>query len=257
MKAEHHALRLLRRWHARLGVLALIFFVLLAVSGILLNHGRAFGLEGRKLHLAWLARWYGLGADPLVRIFQAGGHVLAWGNGTWLLDGAVIAEDAPPPVGMIELAGALYIALPDAILVYTSDRRLVEKIPAVALPAKSLTAIGVVAGEIGLRARGEVFASADSVSWRRRAAVNVAWSASQPASTALQHALAPQLTPAVPLLRLLSDIHSGRILGTPGPLIVDALGLLLIALGFSGAWVFLRSLHRGHVAPRAHGAPHR
>lgn len=258
MKSAHYALRLLRRWHARLGVLAVIFFVLLAVSGIVLNHGGTFGLDGRKLHVAWLARWYGLKTDPLLRIFQAGSHVLAWGNGTWLLDGAVIAEDAAPPIGMVELPGALYIASADTILVYTNDHRLVEKIPAVALPATPITAIGVAEGEIELRARGEIFASADSVLWARRSGSNVAWSVGRPAPASLQHILAAQLTPAVPVLQLISDIHSGRVLGKRGPLLVDALGLLLITLGLSGAWVFLQSLsHRGHVAHRDHDPTHR
>jgi hypothetical protein len=50
--------------------------------------------------------------------------------------------------------------------------------------------------------------------------------------------------PGISLERLLADLHSGRILGREGPLLVDLLGLALAALGLSGTWVFARSPRR-------------
>src|SRR5438445_184683 len=40
-------LRLLRRWHARIGFAAMLFFLILAVTGLALNHGPDLGLDGR------------------------------------------------------------------------------------------------------------------------------------------------------------------------------------------------------------------
>ncbi len=244
MKGKHYALRLLRRWHARFGVLAIVFFLLLAVSGIALNHGSELRLEGRKVHVAWLARWYGLKTEPPSGIYQTGNHILAWGNGLWLLDGKIIAEDISPPVGMIEASGIVYIATVDTLFAYTADHRLIEKIPASVLPAVPISAIGIKDKQVELRTGAEVFASADSLSWKRAPADKVAWSAAQPISPSLQHNLAALLVPGIPLSKLVSDIHSGRVFGKYGTLAVDALGLLLVILGLSGAWVFLRSRHR-------------
>src|SRR5260221_13933957 len=53
-------LRLLRRWHARIGFSAMLFFLILAVTGLILNHGEGLGLDGRYVHAGWLARWYGI-----------------------------------------------------------------------------------------------------------------------------------------------------------------------------------------------------
>ena len=50
-------LRLLRRWHARIGFAAMLFFLILAVSGLALNHGQGLGLDGRFVHAEWLARY--------------------------------------------------------------------------------------------------------------------------------------------------------------------------------------------------------
>jgi len=247
MRGKHYALRLLRRWHARFGVFAIVFFLLLAVSGIALNHASELRLEGRKVHVAWLARWYGLKTDPPSGIYRAGDHILAWGNGMWLLDMKIIAENMPPPVGMIEASGVVYIATVDTLFAYTSDHRLIEKIPASALPAVPISAIGIKDKRVELRAGAEVFASADSLSWKRAPADKVAWSTAQPIPPSLQHNLAALLVPEIPLSKLISDIHSGRVFGKYGTLVVDALGLLLIILGLSGAWVFLRSRHRHQV----------
>lgn len=244
MKSGHHALRWLRRWHARLGVFAIVFFLLLTISGIALNHSGALHLDGRKLHVAWLARWYGLKTDPPSAIYRTDDHVLAWGNGMWLLDGAIIAENSPPPVGMIELSDAIYIASPETILALAPDHRLIEKIPAAALPAVPIGAIGLENGWLKLRTRAGIFESADSISWKSAPSGKTTWSTAQPVPPSLLGNLAEKLVPGVPVLQLISDIHSGRILGKRGSLLVDALGLLLVALGLSGSWVFLRSIRR-------------
>jgi hypothetical protein len=244
MKGRHYTLRFLRRWHARFGVVAVVFFLLLAVSGITLNHGGALRLEGRKFHLTWLARWYGLRTDPPSEIYHAGDHSLAWGNGMWLLDGEIVAEDSPPPVGMIELSGTLYVADADALLAYTPDYRLIEKITAAALPAVPIGAIGVKDRQLWLKTSKGIFASADSISWQNASASQVEWSVMQQLPSSLQRELSVKLVPGVSVMQLIADIHSGRILGKQGPLLADILGLLLIAMGLSGGWVFLRSRRR-------------
>ncbi|HKB63766.1 MAG TPA: hypothetical protein VKD03_12915, partial [Burkholderiales bacterium] len=82
-------LRLLRRWHARVGFSAMLFFLILAVTGLILNHGAGLGLDGRYVHAGWLARWYGIQSEPPREAFRSGHHVLVAANGRWLLDGKI------------------------------------------------------------------------------------------------------------------------------------------------------------------------
>lgn len=228
----------LRRWHRRVGLVAALFLLLLALSGMLLNHPGAWGLDKRKVRSALLARWYGFPLQPPRAVYAAGGHRLAWGNGTWLLDGRRIAEDAPTPVGMVPLADNVYVASADALFEYGPDYALVEKLSAAALPDMPILAIGRDGGRLLMRGPRASFATSDGLRWQPADARSAAWSAPQPISAALGAELGERLVPGISLQRLLADLHSGRILGKRGPWIVDALALALAVLALTGAWLF-------------------
>src|SRR3954465_8014144 len=95
--------RPLRRWHARIGFAALVFFVLIAVTGVALNHGSALGLDSRQIHAAWLARWYGMRHEEPPQVYRTANHLLVAANGRWLLDAAPLGEKLPPPLGLVEI----------------------------------------------------------------------------------------------------------------------------------------------------------
>src|ERR1044071_4712825 len=89
--------RTLRRWHARIGFAALIFFVLIAVTGVALNHGAALGLDSRYVHAEWVARWYGIRQEQPQQAYRTESHLLVAANGRWLLDGSPTGEKMPRP----------------------------------------------------------------------------------------------------------------------------------------------------------------
>src|SRR2546430_16768885 len=97
-------LRLLRRWHARIGFSALLFFLILAVTGLALNHGQSLGLDDRVVHAEWLARWDGNKSEPPKKVFRSGHHVLTEANGPWVLDGKISGRELPQPVGLVKLS---------------------------------------------------------------------------------------------------------------------------------------------------------
>ena len=68
----------------------------------------------------------------------------------------------------------------------------------------------------------------------------------------MQARAAERLTPGISAETLLLDIHSGRIVGAWGPLLVDIVALVLTGLAISGAVVFFRS-HRRHPAITVNG----
>ncbi|MDP3677938.1 MAG: hypothetical protein Q8R23_02450, partial [Methylotenera sp.] len=51
-------------------------------------------------------------------------------------------------------------------------------------------------------------------------------------------------SPSLPLERIVLDLHSGRIFGRYGPLLMDVAALVLIVLSFSGVWIYLRTVRR-------------
>src|SRR5216683_4497315 len=156
-------LRLLRRWHARIGFAAMLFFLILAATGLALNHGRDLGLDARFVHADWLARWYGIKSEPPRRVFRSGHHVLTAANGRWLLDGKISGEKLPQPVGLVELADIFVVASETALYVFREDGELIEKLERGALPGVPVQAIGSSARGIVLRTASGIFTSADAL----------------------------------------------------------------------------------------------
>jgi PepSY-associated transmembrane protein len=238
MSPRLHLLRLLRRWHARIGFSAALFFLLLAVSGVIANHGAALGLDAKRVHSGWLDRWYGIAAEVPRAAFRSRSHELVAANGRWLLDARPAGDELPQPLGLVEVGDMLVVASAGSLYVLRADGRLVDRLDGPALPGSPIESLGSDGAGVVLRTRGGVFASADVVSWRSGGPRQVSWSAPAELSPAERRSYAAALAPGIPLQRLLLDVHSGRIAGRYGPLAVDLAALVLIVLAASGAWLF-------------------
>jgi hypothetical protein len=234
----------LRRWHARIGFAAVVFFVFLAASGVVLNHATGLGLGSKYVHAAWLARWYGLAPESPRHAFRAGRHDLVAANGRWLLDGRVSGERFPQPVGLVELPDMVVVASSTSLHVYGQDGALIDRLETSALPGAPVQAIGSGAQQLKLRTASGTFESRDALSWRPAPRETVVWSAPAELSAAEREKYAQLLEPGISMERILLDLHSGRFAGRYGPLVVDALAVLLALLSLSGAWLFLKRKHR-------------
>jgi uncharacterized iron-regulated membrane protein len=231
--------RTLRRWHARIGFAALIFFVLIAATGVALNHGAALGLDSHYVHAEWVARWYGIRQEQPQQAYRTASHLLVAANGRWLLDGSPTGEKMPRPLGLVEIGDLLVVGGESSLHVYRADGALVERLDGYALPGVPLKAIGTGEGELVVQTPGGPFSSADVLSWRPGAPKVVAWSMPTPLAASDREAYARRLAPGTPLQRILLDLHSGRFLGRLGPLFFDLVAIFLTILALSGAWMFL------------------
>ena len=242
----------LRRWHARIGFVAVVFFLFLAVTGVVLNHATELGLDTRYVHAAWLARWYGIAPESPSHVFHAGRHDLVAANGRWLLDGRISGDKFPQPVGLAELTGMVVVASSASLYVYGKDGALVDRLDWNSLPGAPVQAIGSGAKHLVLRTETGTFETHDALSWQPAPRDAIAWSAPTELSAADRARYAELLEPGVSVERLLQDLHSGRFAGRYGPLVVDLLAVFLALLSLSGAWLFLkpRHHHRHHHRER-------
>jgi hypothetical protein len=234
----------LRRWHARIGLVAVVFFLFLSVTGVVLNHATGLGLDARYVHATWLARWYGIAAEPPRRAFRTAKHDLIAANGRWMLDGRVSGEKFPQPIGLVELPDMIVVASSVSLHVYGEDGVLIERLERNALPAVPIQAIGAGAQRLVLRTPSGTFESSDGLSWQPGRRDAIAWSAPADLSIAERETYAEMLGPGISVQRILLDLHSGRFAGRYGPLAVDLLAVFLGALSLSGAWLFLKRKHR-------------
>jgi hypothetical protein len=234
----------LRRWHTRIGLAAVVFFLFLAVTGVALNHATDLGVDARYVHAAWLARWYGIAAESPRHVFRSGKHDLIAANGRWVLDGHISGEKFPQPVGLVELPDMIVVASSASLYLYGKDGVLIDRLERSALPAVPVQAIGAGARRLVLQTASGTFESSDALSWQAAPRDAIAWSSPADLSIAERERYAEMLEPGISVQRLLLDLHSGRFAGRYGPLAVDLLAVFLAVLSLSGAWLFLKRKHR-------------
>ena len=228
----------------RLGLAAMVFFLLLAVTGVVLNHSTELGLDNRYVHASWVARWYGISAEAPRHTFRAGVHDLIAANGRWALDGRISGDKFPEPIGLVELPDMVVVAGSTSLYLYGKDGALIDRLERSALPAVPVQAIGAGASQLVLRTASGTFESSNALSWQRAPRDGIAWSSPADLSVDERERYARLLEPGVSVERILLDLHSGRFGGRYGPLLVDLLAVFLGVLSLSGAWLFFKRKHR-------------
>lgn len=243
MSVRTRLIRLLRHWHARIGVLTALFFFFLVISGIALNHTDALRLDQRKVSAHWLMQWYGLKTESPGQGYLFDHGYFSWSGHQWVMDGHVIGADEPP-LGATEVAGTRYVATASALYLYLPDGRLVDKLQGAALPAIPLRRIGSRGAWLLVDTPQGVFASSDGLTWRPQQAAKDAWVHAQPLPLQARRHLAALFAPSLPLERIVLDLHSGRLFGRHGPLLMDTVAGILLLLSLSGVWIYWRSVRK-------------
>ena len=234
--------RLLRRWHRQVGLAAAGFFAFLSISGLLLNHGDTFELDSVRLGTPWLMAWYGLKPAVPEQGFEQEGLLFASQGETWVLGLRKLKPGHGEPLGVVHTAGQLWVATSDEIDLFDADGRLVDRIEHDLLPGTPIRRIGNREGKLLANIGNEVFATTDGIAWAPLASDGrMVWSRLQPLNATQRQALAPLFAPSLPLQRVVADLHSGRIFGSYGVLLVDALGAALLLLAGSGLWIYFKS----------------
>ena len=227
---------LLWRWHRRLGVLAAFFALLLATSGIVLNHSSALGLDRSFINWSWLQSAYGDHSADLPA-FQLGDHWLSRSaDGRVYLNAVEVAPCNGKLVGALQLDELLYAACAEELLLVTRNAELVESINASTGLPVPLQGLGLIDGRVALQV-GESWWLADleQMDFGQRAAGGVV--IQQLTAGRLPEAIRQQMPAVEQWLsweRLLLDLHSGRVLGHMGVLLVDIAGVMLACLATSG-----------------------
>lgn len=232
----------LLRWHRGIGVAAALLVLILALSGLALNHSSALGLDRNHVSAPWLLRWYGLSGTPSpVQGYAAGSHWISEYENRLLLDG----EKLPHPIdglgGAVLLEQVIVIAGGSGMLLLAEDGALIERITALPEP---VSGIGLTAqGKVALRTgSGQVFTSdAQLLEWLpAQAGESVKWAAAESLPDPIREQTAGALRgDALSLERILLDLHSGRIFGGYGPWLMDTAAVLLLVLagtGITGWW---------------------
>jgi len=234
----------LKRWHGRMGVIASLFVLILAATGLALNHVSNWGFDRQAVRSPHLLGIYGMAEVAAVTSYPlAQGHV-SESNQRLFYQRQEILSCEGALVGVVALStesdSPLVVACERQLLLFSADFELIEQIDStVGLPT-GVKRLGLLDGRLLIDSTGGLlFADLDALSWTLAAPTTdtspIQWSTAVPTPDDLRQALSQtQGGEDITYERLLLDIHSGRILGEWGVYLVDAMALLFMLLAITG-----------------------
>jgi hypothetical protein len=237
------SVRKLGRWHQLMGLIAAVFVVLVSVTGILLNHTGEFALDRRYVQAQWMLDWYGIRAPDEMASYRAADHWVTQIGERVYFDEQEIPGHIGRLIGAVSLKGVIVVAADGHLLLLSDSGLLIERLGGQQGVPAGMKAVGVGARQQLLirAAHGIYHSDKDLLTWRETPTGTADWAAPTEAPAALYETLRRQYRGrGLTVERLLLDLHSGRILGSAGTLMLDVAALLMILLAVTGMWIWAK-----------------
>ncbi|MGE0383902.1 MAG: PepSY-associated TM helix domain-containing protein [Gammaproteobacteria bacterium] len=234
--------RALKAWHRRTGVAAAVFLVFLAVTGVLLNHTDALGLAHRRLDAPWVLALYRVTTPDVGSGFEVAGHWVSQVGASVFLDNREVRAESGRLTGAAPFKAGMALAIGSEVLLLAPDGTLIERMGNEAGLPSAVDALGTLAdGRLAVRVDDRILVSdADAATWSQDVSARVSgWSMAAPLPEPLRESIRVQYRgPGIDAERLLLDMHSGRILGRWGPLLFDAVAVMVLVIAVTGLWMW-------------------
>ncbi len=234
-------LRSMYIWHRYVGISAALLVLVLAVTGLMLNHTEELALDSQHVQSDWLLDHYGISAPQNIRSYQVDGHWISqWGDRLFL-DQVDLGTTSSPLLGMLFFNGMFVLALQSEVWLLTPDGELIEKLGGTESIPAGMSAIGLTdKGQVAVMAAHGVYtADQNLVIWQDTPDAITVWEDSTELPSQLKQQLLEKYRGhGLSLERVILDLHSGRLFGTYGIYVMDAAAVLMIFLGLSGSWIW-------------------
>lgn len=237
-------------WHRYLGLTATVFILILAITGLMLNHTELLKLDSEYVESELLLDWYDIN-PPAERVsYQAGDlWVTQLGDQIYLNDHRV-HDVTGVLIGALPFNDMIVIGMESAVILMTPGGELIERLTGSSGVPAGLTRIGIDNSDnlVVETARGKYATDANFLEWSdytERASTfplqvaELTWAEPKQPPEQLQESIvrAYRIT-VLPLERIVLDIHGGPFIGQWGKYFVDAIGVLFIVLAVFGLWIW-------------------
>ena len=209
-------LQWIARWHRRIALLVCVWLVVLAATGLLINHANDWGLDRSVL------------SAPLQRLFYG----IEPGGTEFCAQGADIGPGCAAVFGRLSLPAGELLLAPDQLYLIDSAGQLLEAVPVSQLGLNGLTGGRAEPDGIYLRDRDRnVHSDFEFMAWRAldegiEPAPGGAWQNRS------------QAAGGITWERLLLDLHAARFLGPLAGVFTDFMAILILVLALSGTWLW-------------------
>jgi len=246
MKKNNQVWRFLYKLHRYTGLFSAVILLMLAITGIALNHTDDLSLDSQMVQSPRLLDWYGISMPDQLKSFATEHHWLTLVNQQLYFDQSLLLKNQNDLLGAIETEDFIVAALKDSLLLLSLQGELIEQ-----MPFNAIDSIGLDDQlRVVIKSSETLNSSADGLlSWQAHHNEQVIWSKpSQLPSQQKQTIKNSFRSSVLPIERVLLDIHSGRFFGFIGVILVDLSGILLIILALSGCAIWLK--HKLRVLKR-------
>lgn len=228
-------------WHRYTGLSIASLVLLLAVSGIALNHTNRLQLDQQFVQSPWLLDYYGI-KQPEKLVYRVQDHWISQIGSQIFLDATRIPGEFAALRGAVYAQPMLVIATLNKIILLTEEGQLVEQLGSETLPGEiEQIGLNTHAYIIIQTANGNYRTDANFLEWSKYNQDDAQWCVQKNLPEALHTTLDQQYRGAsLSWERVILDLHSGRILGTFGIVLMDIAALGLIFLAASGCIVWMQ-----------------
>jgi len=206
-----------------------------------------------------LARLYGLPTPKPLAMPVADQWVIHNGINQLYLNDVAISQCSAPLLGAVLYKELLHVLCHDELLLLNPDGELLENISSVLGLPDNAQALALHDDQLLIKtAAGIVLADLMSLQWQATDSTPEHWPTPQKPPAQLVSKVSAE-APAIDLEQLLLDLHSGRLFGGFGVLIMDLVAILLIVLSITGfiAWNTSRKIRKVANQSRQARSPQR
>jgi len=226
-----------------MGITSALIVLMLAMTGLFLNHSDQLKLDQRYIHNEALLDWYNIRPPQAPVSFKLGNDWISRVGDRLYFNDRELDYRSKILLGVASQKNMIVLALEDKLLLLTRDGQQVEILSGYEGVPAGMTAIGTNEyGELVIAAaHGDYLVDLDALAWDNYEELAAQWSTKARLPAQLkQHLLYLYRGKGLSWERLLLDLHSGRLLGSAGVYIIDLAALLFIFLALSGSWMWLR-----------------
>ena len=237
-KNRNRVWRILYKLHRYIGLSSAIVLLMLAITGIALNHTDEFKLDSQMIQSKVILDWYGIEASNHVRSFATQFHRISQIGQQIYFDQSILLENQDKLQGAVETNEFIVAAQSNLLIILSLQGDIIEQIPKEAIQNIGLDHIQ----SIVIKSNKALLSSDDGLlSWQPHSGEQVVWSKTSQLPESIKQNIQNNFRSTIlPLERVLLDIHSGRFFGSIGVIIVDMVGIFLVMLVISGCAIWLK-----------------
>lgn len=220
-----------------------LFVMLLVVTGILLNHTDSLGMQNFFVKNRLMLNAYDIKPQQDPYGFAVENYWISKVGDRIYFNQQELVETTEKLTGAVLSDGLLVIALDSSLLLVTATGEIVERLTGSEGVPEGIQSIGKGKdNETIIRSiHGDFIADFDNTDWQRKDELNAVWSNTGAIPDELnQKLLELYRGRGLSLERIMLDIHSGRIFGNWGVILVDVMAFLFFLLALSGVWMWFK-----------------